>query len=288
MKKLFLCLIILRITVTTANAQGKNELRELNLKGKVKSVRETSYQAVQKQGTVEKGKRKMEAPKYYRDFYVVLNEKGNKIEKTEYNSDGSSFVKLIYQYDGKGNTVSEDRYNGDGSLAKKNQFTYNFDDHGNMIEKNWIQPNGSLGDKTVFKYDDKGNIIEMSWFNEDGSSGGKGTRRCDEKGNMVEGVYFKPDGKIDWRYTYRYDEKGNRVEENIYKGEKFIIKYFRKFDEYGNETEIDWCKENGKPYRKYSSKFEYDSNGNWIRQTQFKKENKPTYILERELTYFSQ
>jgi hypothetical protein len=38
---------------------------------------------------------------------------------------------------------------------------------------------------------------------------------------------------------------------------------------------------------KYSTKYEYDLHGNWVKQTSFKKD-KPLYIFERELTYFSE
>src|SRR5258705_13423092 len=110
MRKLILSLIIGMI-INTVNAQVtmKNDLQDLKIKGNVKSVRETSYQAIQKSDAIEKGKRKMESPDTDRDFYMVLNDKGNKIEKTEYNSDGSSFGKLTYQYDDKGNVIEEDR-----------------------------------------------------------------------------------------------------------------------------------------------------------------------------------
>ena len=58
MKKLILSLII-GLVITIANAQ--TTLHELNLKGKVKSVREICYKAVQKGNMIKKGKKERES-----------------------------------------------------------------------------------------------------------------------------------------------------------------------------------------------------------------------------------
>ncbi|MBK5286470.1 MAG: hypothetical protein JJE25_13810, partial [Bacteroidia bacterium] len=118
MKKIILSLIIsLIINVAASQATKKNNVQEMNLKGNVKSVRETSFEAVKKSDVIVKGKRKRESIDYDKDFQIVFDGKGYKAEKSLYNADGSIFRKVTYQYDDKGNQVEENSSHADGSIA---------------------------------------------------------------------------------------------------------------------------------------------------------------------------
>ena len=70
-----------------SNAQ-KNDLAELKLNGKVKSLKEILYEAMIKSGEVVKGD-------VLTNEQIIFNEKGNKLEENNFNPDGSLSSKHI-------------------------------------------------------------------------------------------------------------------------------------------------------------------------------------------------
>jgi hypothetical protein len=83
-KNVFLSfIIILTICYACFASSPKNDLQRLELKGSVKSIRQTSYQAVNKSDSIIKGKRKLESADVP-DHYIVFNDQGNKIKVEEY------------------------------------------------------------------------------------------------------------------------------------------------------------------------------------------------------------
>jgi len=84
----------------------KNDLKEMKLNGNVKSLRSYSYNVVEKFGEISKGKRQRG------DKYILFNDKGNKIEKNIYKSDGSLDYKETYkyEYDEKYNWIKKIEY----------------------------------------------------------------------------------------------------------------------------------------------------------------------------------
>ena len=188
MKKIILAILSVLYLVSYGQlekkSEKKNDLTEENLKGKVKSIKETPYEAVEKFGQIEKG----DMLNTYFTIFTIYNKKGNTIEENDYNSDGSLFSK----------------------------FTYKYDEKGNIIEKNDYDSDGSLNYKTTYKYDEKGNMIEANFYNSDGSLSFKLTYKYDEKGNMIEATYYNSDGRLDSKTTYKYEyDKNNNWTQRI-------------------------------------------------------------------------
>ena len=144
-------------------SEKKNDLTEENLKGKVKSIKETLYEAVDKFGQIEKGNVLYDA---FTFPFTIYDEKGNNIEENHYDSDGRLSYKYIYKYDKKGNNIEENHYDSDGRLDSK--YIYKYDEKGNKIEENRYDSNGRLSQKTTYKYDEKGNTIEKNDYDSDG------------------------------------------------------------------------------------------------------------------------
>ena len=235
--------------------EKKNDLTEENLKGKVKSIKETPYDAIEKFGQLEKGD--VSYSVFFPSSFTIYNEKGNKIEVNGYNPDGSLYSKTTYKYDEKGNKIEKNTYKYDGSLNYKT--TYKYDEKGNKIEKNNYYYSGRLDSKTTYKYDEKGNNIEENIYYYDGY-GYKTTYKYDEKGNKIE---KNIDGSVDrlgYKYTYKYDEKGNTIEQNIYY-------------------------HGSRPAENYSYKYEYDKNNNWTQEIEYFN-TIPVYITERIIEYY--
>lgn len=89
-----------------SNEKVENGWTIENLQGKVLSYSEFSYKAVDHFGNIEKGKRERNYS-WNRDLQRKYDEKGNKIESNEYNSDGSLYSKWTYKYefDKQGNWI---------------------------------------------------------------------------------------------------------------------------------------------------------------------------------------
>ena len=164
MKKLLSTLLLIGMLVFVSfspSAINKKDPTDLNLKGKVKTLTETMFKAVDKFGEIQKGE-------IQGKDIILFNDKGNRIEYNYYNSDdGRLSENDIFKYDDKGNKLEKTSYNSDGSLAYK--YTYKYDDNGNNIEYNRYKSDGSLMFKNKYKYDDKGNQIESNSYTSDGS-----------------------------------------------------------------------------------------------------------------------
>ena len=192
MEKIILVILSVLCLVSCNQSEKKNDLTEENLKGKVKSITENTYEAVNKFGQIEKGDVLVDSSAVYTDDgrFKIYNEKGNKIEENYYNSNGS----LIY----------------------KN--TYKYDEKGNKIEENYYNSNGRLYSKTTYKYDEKGNMIEDNFYDsDDGSLIYKNTYKYDEKGNIIEENHYDSNGRLDSKYTYEYDKNNNWTQRIEYK-----------------------------------------------------------------------
>ena len=188
MKKIILAILSVLRLVSCKQSEKKNDLTEENLKGKVKSIKETLYEAVDKFGQIEKGN-------WFNNYFTIYDKKGNIIEENDYDSDGSLNSKTTYKYDEKGNKIEENDYDSDGRLDSKT--TYKYDEKGNTIEKNYYSySDGRLDSKITYKYNEKGNTIE-------------------------ENDYYYSDGRLDskttYKYKYEYDKNNNWTQKIQYR-----------------------------------------------------------------------
>ena len=106
MKKIILAILSVLRLVSCKQSEKKNDLTEENLKGKVKSIKETPYEAVDKFGQIEKGN------VLYDDgtSFTIYNEKGNIIEENHYDSNGRLDSKYTYEYDKNNNWTQRIEY----------------------------------------------------------------------------------------------------------------------------------------------------------------------------------
>lgn len=259
-------LIVLFISTSSCSLNKKdNDWAEENLRGKVKSLSEISYKAVEKFGEIKTGNRERDSWSE-NDRLIIFDQKGNKIEENIYASDGNLRKKYTFEYDNLGNLSKKNRYNFDGSLYEKH--TYEYDDKGNLVIDNSYWSDGSLKIKLTYKYDNIGNVIKEQKYRSDGTLLKKYRYQYDNKGNLVKKNRHESDGIIIirpsqttiWMWTYKYDDKGNIIE-------------VKEYDSVGNLDNVK------------NFKYEYDSKGNWVKRIDFINE-KPKYILIREHKYY--
>ena len=190
----------------TIKAKSCLEVREL--KGKVKSIRETVYYAEVVDGEIKK----------------------TEIEDISVTSFNKAYtaVELIQYYP-------------DGSGRQANRQITNYDSNNNLVE--WIQyptidskPNAM---KISSKYDEKGNMIETLGYGTDGKLYNKGTYKYDEKSRMIESIssYLTDSAEQPWRTDtakYILDAEGRTIEEIISISD-IIIRNTYKYSNFDNE-----------------------------------------------------
>lgn len=283
MKKNTLALIISLILIGCNNQIKKNDWIKDNLKGRIESYSEFSYEAIERFGKIEKIKNN-----WKNNIQKKYNEKGNVIELNNYKSEGSLSSMYSYKYNDKENIIELNIYNSDGSLDIKH--SYKYDNKGNNTEEQHTKNGRSWLD--TYKYDSKGNIIENKSYNVDG--GLIMTRICkyDENGNKIkdsELCIF--DKKLSNNYTYKYDKYGNEIEKITYDSDSTLIsRWTYKYDNNRNIIEesgflIDEYEPSGSLSRTLIYKYEFDQQGNWIKKIEFEN-NIPTCIFERKYEYY--
>ena len=207
MKKILLPIFLLVFLAVCSGGTKKTNLEKENLNGKIKILKETRYEAVEKDGKITKGE------KIYDSVVTMYDETGNATERKEYAPDGGLVRADICKYDNNGNQIEESRYNADRCEWKG---VYNYDEKGNLIE---VSDYG-VNSKRVYKYDKKGNRIEYRYYNSDGSLNNKLAFKYDERGNMIERNRYDSDGDLQGTITlkYEFDEKNNwttKIEHSI-------------------------------------------------------------------------
>jgi hypothetical protein len=248
-KALFLLLTYLFLSFLPDKG-GRTDWSEMNLKGKVKMLKELQYEATEKAGKVKKGEYIGWAHSWF------FNDKGYKTEERLSDPDGTDATKAIFSYDNKWRKTEVNTFHSDGKPNLK--ISSKYDSKGFEIERNINDLNGGTDNwRTTYKYDKKGfKIEEMVQHRQNEPSR---VLYKYEKSLLIETEQLQPDGNPVVKRNYKYDKEGNKIEmTNSVRG---ILK------------------------NSYSYKYEFDKTGNWIRQTEFEG-GKINAITEREITYY--
>lgn len=238
-----------------------NDLKQYKLQGRVKSFKETSYEAIEHFGEIKKGKRKRLFPLTENDFQNLYNEDGNLIAENSYDLDGNLTSKAIYKYDKNNKKAECNVYNPDGNLITKYIYRYSktgkqtversinydiygrqqpstiseYDINGNQIEYKSYALSGGLSFHTSYIYDENGNQVEMKSFHNN-KLGFYETYKYNQNGNQIELARYNSDGSLSLKTNRKYDQHGNVIERASDSGDKDIYKY----DNMGNQ--IEWIR----------------------------------------------
>jgi len=292
MYRLFAVLTFILLLLNSLGAQKKTDREKENLLGAVRSVR--SQMAAYIDGkSQEKGRTKQLD-------VVTYDPTGKEVERTIYDDYGFLVGKEVYTHDAKGNLIERVLSDPKGVVIERRVYTYDngkltqivsYDGKGNiglkqvnsydansrLHEETYYDPKKAAG-KTVYKYDEKGSISEVAFYLANGSKAIAPIGPClgahrviysyDEKGKPIKVVAYEPDGEMKKSWQYSYNPKG-QIAEDI--------------------RESAWSR------TKFAYTYEYDSQGNWIKQvatvndqpklSQMEAHERKTVIL-REITYY--
>jgi hypothetical protein len=301
---------------TTVNSRPKKNLvekyrhkttaAELNLIGKVKSIKEDTHS----EKITLNGTKKIEEDesKYYMNHQLrVFDEAGNEIKTTTFNKDGSI------------NSSWESKYSKPGMVSEINDFNGKH------------EPDG----KEVFEYDANDYLIANYKYDKAGRPKGQPVKRkyrFNTDDYMVDTYvmqYVKPDGTAEpdemiytysgydstlssveslspyssftYRRLYSYDEKKRHVKTVFAKSLAKEGEDTRKAGFYTSVTTTFQYDEHNNIFREireYSKEslaqgievvnyvYTYDSKGNWIKKVSKKEGNTEYQVTVREITYY--
>ncbi|MFN8394961.1 MAG: hypothetical protein U0176_09965 [Bacteroidia bacterium] len=289
------------------NKSPQNDLDKMRLSGKVRSIKQISFEATEQFGKIKAGNRTDDyLDPLANDRYTIFDLKGNRIETGSFNLEDTIISKTTYRYDSNGKVVEETFYdaemrssdikqyvlNNDGNIIKeirlgvinKLEASYEYDDIGNKVQEFHYNDDGTVAWSRKYKHDKSGNVIEDSWYNR-GNLKWNYRHKFDEVGNRIESIKYNHDESILEKEISKFDSDGHKIEESFYKADGSIKwKNKLKYDSYGNKTELLIESENGSQTIR---QFEYsiDDHGNWVRSVVFENDI-PKFILEREIEYF--
>ena len=222
---IFLCVIISCIPKSR-----ENDLFREGLKGNVLSIRVIKYDAIEKNGVIEKG--------VVRFSYCTLYTKnGEKIETTWYDSIGQLYAIEKYTYNNNGNMIEKGWYDSKEIVTNRKELIY--DNKGNKITENLYNSENELTDIYQYTYNLKENLIEYTHIYDEGK-GYKYKYTHNNNGNIIEENVYDLEGKLVNKLKYVYNANGNIIKEVSYNwAQKLEYLYKYTYDAYGNEIESD-------------------------------------------------
>ena len=234
-----------------------NERVNLKLKGKVKSIKETSFEAVEKGETIETGKRSK--PSWKKDTYRAFKRNGELTEEIVYSSNGDMRSFSNFKSNTHENNIKESIFNSKGDMTFIQ--VWNLNDQGKLVEKLRFNVKGETLIRILYKYDKEGNLIEDS-------------------------QYFDSSKEPRIKYNYVYDSKGNKVEEYMYNPmNELIAKWKSKYNEDDILVEEQYYYSDGSVADKETYTYEFDKKGNWVQQI-IVANGTPKYVVQRDIKYY--
>lgn len=253
MKKLFtLFLVIILVTGCTPPAPETHQVEiglytsyfmfPETLNGKVKTVTEINYMAVEKDGKYVKDipltVKARDTIGWTPDFQLMYDESGNLL----YSADIDENDKVLLNWDitiqenkmVKAELTREDTlrwvakltYNEVGVLTKVDQFR---------------MPVDTLVNQFIIISDENGNFTEWQFQNSGGEPTGKNMFTVNLEGKRTGYKYFNKDGEQTFEQQFTYNENGNMIKQVIIdkEGEKSVSDYtYNDTDEMGNWTSV--------------------------------------------------
>ncbi len=247
-KRLSIVLLSLLSIISCSKVKKINSWQEMNLKGRVKSIKEIAYDLARDSKSIEKGE-------LFSTSKFLFNEEGNFIEKALYDARDT----LVFQHYYKSNKgliiecVSEQIDRG------RFKYVFRYDTQGAIQACLVYNSKGLLSFRIQCKGDDNGRPIEQIKYDANDKLIDRVKIVYDKDGHMIEKALLAPDNSLELKFLYEYDNKGNLIKEEKSNSENRIIashSYQHKFDQKGNWLQkIEYT--NSIPRRIYTREIEY-------------------------------
>jgi hypothetical protein len=270
-----------------ASAQKNTFFEEYGLYGKVKSYTEVSFSAIDTLGKIIEGKKSrssMFGQEIEYTVHSVFDSNGLKIEEISFSLDRSIFEKNIFKYNQAGKNMETQMVDPNGSLISKGVYVYN--KNGALTGYFNYTSTGTIADSVIFKNNSKNEMIEKAWYYGDGHLAERNSYVLDKIGQIIEKKMYNSDSTFLEKTIFIYDLKGNNIEKTLYKPDGSLDEKTKfQFDNLNNQLEEKIYDSLGRIIEKNVWIYTYDSHKNWIKRIDYKN-NKPEYILKRQIEYY--
>lgn len=256
---------------------AQNNWKDLELKGKVKSVKYEETYRYKKNGVAF-----TPWEKTYTRTYTFDNT-GRYLEFEERKADGTSGYRIKYNNKLREKLIEQNYFDKDDKATISKHVL--LDEKGRVQELKEMTNAGQHDRSYIYSYDERGNLLTMTGKKADGTITSKYNWVYDDKNQKTE-LKLETPGYANSYQSYRYDSKGNQVEEILYDGKKEItFRFERVYDDKGNKVEESKFK--GAVFRdKVTWKYEYDKKGNWTKKTQYTADGEDFQVQERVIVYY--
>jgi hypothetical protein len=265
----------------TACSKGKNDLTASNLKGKVRQITISTYEASDKFGEIHKDSLREKQSYTY-------DKNGNLSEVIEYNLNGVAERKTIIKRADNYKIIDKESYNDKGELIQT--YHYDYDEKNNLISFKNIEANKTLLQVTKYKNDQNGFLIESSSYLENGEMSTRSSYKNDTKGNCLEMTVFDRNESIVEIHKSTFDKNSNTTESEMSMYNRVISKNTFSYNSNNDIIEEKYYPSgNSDPSTIW--KYDYinlDKSGNWTTKILIWTSGTKKVInkTEREITYY--
>ncbi len=308
----FFVFLISNISFSQKEVVNKNNLKDLGIYGKAKSIKVISYKAKKhknelipdkikwiehltfnENGDLLTSKNINSKMQIVSSVQIAYNQIGQILEKKTYDLDSMLTQRQMFSYDSLGACTEEKTFNHADSLVHFVSRKINYNQEGRIIEKAdaneiVLYSYNTQGELTEIKHlDGNRNVLSTCTYDEFGHCATHNSDYTyDKKGNRIAWDVKNPTGTLHYKYVYVFDEMGNQTEESYFgPNGNLIDKTTYEYDNFQNKIRQIEYKPNGKVKYTFLYKFSYDNEGNWIKK-QYDGDFKVKSIIVREIEYY--
>lgn len=258
---------------------GDTDWQRLSLKGKVKSVSQTSYVAIPRGEEILRGKKQGSFVDY------LFDEEGRIISETSYSETGVAQHTVKKEYNEEGRLAKETCFSPDG--RQKWYAVYKYGKDKTLKAKTVYNADNTPKNKTVYRYDAEGNLTQELTYDRDGKLYLQYDNLYNAYGQLVQRsspVHPSEDALYN-KVVRLYNFQGRVELESVYSpSDSLLLNRSYKYASSGRIVSGTECVP-GTPVVEYTYKFYNDERGNWKKRIKFV-DGKPLVYEERTYTYY--
>ena len=195
---------------------------------------------------------------FFKRSLRIYDPTGELQEIRAYTLDGSLICRQVYSHDLANRTIKELAYDG----HEITETVYALDENGKVISQSKVDSVAQLSIRLLMQYDVQGRLSEIATCVSDsnllaivpGGGGGSSIMLSDEMRHRIKGVAPCLDGLLTSKTIFSRDQSGHLVEVATYSGDGVLLGrngYSREYDSQGN-----WIKETESKWQSQSNRFE--------------------------------
>jgi hypothetical protein len=267
-------------------AQAKPNRRLLDgLFGPVHTSRREIASVAERDGATVEGPRTLVMSVEYNDDWTHAAIR-------QYRPNGSTAHKTLHTYDAEGRWLEVAYYEGESKMIHRSSFLY--DGEGQLLEQVEYGRSGSVVGRILASHrkdENKAKVTEDAVYDRRNSLRSSSMNKTEENTGKAESAFYNADGSLANRSMVRRNEEGN-WEHSEYKADGTASSRTVSIsDGKGWVSEVQEYNGEGVLIRKQTYKHEYDSYGNWTKESEWHWESEAgksilVSVRYRTITYY--